>query len=210
MADPPASLPIPDDGPAPVQSIVVCVAGASGAVYARRLLTVITDLTAPAVRVNWVASNNAATVWAHELGEPLPTQLGGAKRWDNDDFSAPFASGSNAPDAVIVVPCSMSALARVAHGQGAGLIARTCEVALKERRRLILVVRETPLSLVHLRNMVSATEAGAIVLPAAPSFYGGVSTLAQAVDTVVARTLDHAGLRLGLAFRWGTARRADP
>jgi hypothetical protein len=96
------------------------------------------------------------------------------------DFSAPFASGSNAPDAVVLMPCSMSALARVAHGGGDDLLARACEVALKERRRLILVVRETPLSLVHLRNMVAATEAGAIILPAIPSFYGDVRTLEDA------------------------------
>ncbi|HVI04167.1 MAG TPA: UbiX family flavin prenyltransferase, partial [Enhygromyxa sp.] len=107
-------------------------------------------------------------------------------------------------DAVVVMPCSMSTLARVAHGGGDDLIGRACEVALKERKKLILVVRETPLSLVHLRNMVAATEAGAIVLPAVPSFYAGISTLEQAVDTVVARALDRAGLPIDLLPRWGT------
>ena len=127
----------------------------------------------------------------------------GMRRWDRTDFSAPFASGSNAPDAVLVMPCSMSALSRVAHGGGDDLAARACEVALKERRRLVLVVRETPLSLVHLRNMVAATEAGAVILPAVPSFYGAVRTLDDAVDTVVARALDHVGLRVALTRRWG-------
>lgn len=133
-----------------------------------------------------------------------PSSAGaGLRRWDRGDFSAPFASGSNAPDAVLVMPCSMSALSRVAHGGGDDLAARACEVALKERRRLVLVVRETPLSLVHLRNMVAATEAGAVILPAVPSFYGAVRTLDDAVDTVVARALDHVGLRVALTRRWG-------
>nr|WP_276599224.1 UbiX family flavin prenyltransferase [Nannocystis sp. SCPEA4] len=133
-----------------------------------------------------------------------PSSAGsGLRRWDRGDFSAPFASGSNAPDAVLVMPCSMSALSRVAHGGGDDLAARACEVALKERRRLVLVVRETPLSLVHLRNMVAATEAGAVILPAVPSFYGAVRSLDDAVDTVVARALDHVGLRVALTRRWG-------
>ncbi len=134
----------------------------------------------------------------------MPATFPNAKRWDRTNFSAPFASGSSPPDAVVLLPCSMSALARVAHGGGDDLLARACEVALKERRRLILVVRETPLSLVHLRNMVAATEAGAIVLPAVPSFYGSITTLEQAIDTVVIRALDRAGLELPLLKRWGT------
>lgn len=190
--------------------IVVALSGASGAIYARRTLALLGDLASDAsqgeLEVHWTASPNAGLVWEQELGEPLPEQLGPPgvlRRWDPTDFRAPFASGSSAPDAVIVIPCSMSCLARVANGGGGDLIARTCEVALKERRTLILVVRETPLSLVHLRNMVAATEAGAIVLPAVPSFYGAVETLEQAVDTVVVRALDRAGLRLPLVERWG-------
>ena len=187
--------------------IVVALSGASGSIYARRTLKLLSDLAADGshgeLELHWTASSNAHLVWEQELGEPLPERFGAFTRWDATDFRAPFASGSSAPDAVIVVPCSMSALARVANGGGGDLIARTCEVALKERRTLILVVRETPLSLVHLRNMVAATEAGAIVLPAVPSFYGAVETLEQAVDTVVVRALDRAGLRLPLVKRWG-------
>lgn len=146
-----------------------------------------------------------------ELGEALPDAFPHLHRWQRLDFCAPFASGSNAPDAVVVMPCSMSTLARVANGGGDDLISRACEVALKERRRLILVVRETPLSLVHLRNMVAATEAGAIVLPAVPSFYAGIETLEQAIDTVVARALDRAGIELDLLPRWGaTPSKATP
>lgn len=193
--------------------IVVCITGASGSIYSRRLLHILGQIGAGQLevdhddlhlRVDVVASQNAPQVWAQELGEPMPKDLGaGVRRWDRMNFSAPFASGSNAPDAVIVMPCSMSTLARVANGGGSDLIARACEVALKERRPLILTVRETPLSLVHLRNMVSATEAGAIVLPAVPSFYIDTQTLEQAVDTVVIRALDRAGLRVGGIRRWG-------
>lgn len=190
--------------------IVLAVTGASGAVYARRALSLLAAQVAAQVVggrelvVHWIASSTAPQVWATELGEPMPSTSEHTRRWDRGDFSAPFASGSNAADAVVVMPCSMSTLARVAHGGGDDLISRACEVALKERKKLILVVRETPLSLVHLRNMVAATEAGAIVLPAVPSFYAGITTLEQAVDTVVARALDRAGLPMDLLPRWGT------
>lgn len=185
--------------------LVVAITGASGAIYARRTLRLLAAEVArrPELEVSWVSSSNAPTVWRAELGEDLPAELEHLRRFDRHDFGAPFASGSSAPDAVLAMPCSMSTLARVAHGGGEDLITRACEVALKERRKLILVVRETPLSLVHLRNMVAATEAGALVLPAVPSFYAGVETLEQAVDSVVARALDHAGLRLDLLPRWG-------
>lgn len=187
--------------------LVVAVTGASGAIYARRTLALLArEVAARAdLEVHWVASNTAPQVWATELGEDMPATLEHLRRWDRHDFGAPFASGSNAADAVLVMPCSMANLARVAHGGGDDLVARACEVALKERKRLILVVRETPLSLVHLRNMVAATEAGAIVLPAVPSFYAGVETLEQAVDTVVVRALDRAGLDLDLLQRWGAS-----
>jgi polyprenyl P-hydroxybenzoate/phenylacrylic acid decarboxylase-like protein len=150
--------------------LVVAVTGASGAIYARRTLELLSQQVSErgVIAVDWVCSATSEKVWETELGEPLPSTIPALRRWDRHDFAAPFASGSNAPDAVLVMPCSMSTLARVAHGGGEDLIARACEVALKERRRLILVVRETPLSLVHLRNMVAATEAGAIVLPAVP------------------------------------------
>jgi 4-hydroxy-3-polyprenylbenzoate decarboxylase len=188
--------------------LVVAITGASGAIYARRALQLLAQQIAAGrpLQVDWVCSSNAGQVWEAELGSAMPEQLEHLSRWDRHDFRAPFASGSNPPDAVLVMPCSMSTLARVAHGGGDDLIARACDVALKERRRLLLVVRETPLSLVHLRNMVAATEAGAIVLPAVPSFYAGVTTLEQAVDSVIARALDRAGVRLDLLPRWGEER----
>ncbi|MEM6995253.1 MAG: UbiX family flavin prenyltransferase [Myxococcota bacterium] len=195
--------------------LVVCVTGASGSLYARRTIELVLAAKAgtlpgidaqPDLHLSVVASQNAPQVWAHELGEPMPEQFGptgACQRWDRTNFSAPFASGSNAPDAVIVAPCSMSTLSRVANGGGSDLVARACEVALKERKRLILLARETPLSLVHLRNMVAATEAGAIILPAIPSFYGDVQTVQDVVDTVVVRALDRAGLTLPVTRRWG-------
>ncbi|PRQ07208.1 putative aromatic acid decarboxylase [Enhygromyxa salina] len=194
-------------GPTQPIKLVLAVTGASGAIYARRALSLLAAEVARGrpLEVAWVASTTAPQVWEAELGEPLPGEIEHLRRFDRLDYRAPFASGSNAPDAVVVMPCSMSTLARVAHGGGDDLIARACEVALKERRRLILVVRETPLSLVHLRNMVAATEAGAIVLPAVPSFYAGIQTLEQAVDTVVGRALDRAGVPLDLLPRWGQA-----
>ncbi len=194
------------------RSIVVCVAGASGSIYAKRLLQLLADVqqgriegmdALPDLKVSWTASTNAAVCWKGELDEPMPDSLHGFRRYGNKDFGAPFASGSNAPDAVVVAPCSMSTLARLAHGGGGDLLSRAGEVALKERKKLILLARETPLSLVHLRNMVAVTEAGAVVMPAIPSFYAGVRSLEQAVDSVVLRALDHAGLRLPLLPRWG-------
>ncbi len=198
------------------RTIVVCVTGASGSRYAKRTLELLAALRTSDpdsdLTIHWVASSNAALVWKQELGEAMPAEFPGLHRWKRRNFMAPFASGSSAPDAVLVMPCSMSTLARVANGGGDDLISRACEVALKERKRLILVARETPLSLVHLRNMVSATEAGAIVLPAVPSFYGAVQTLDQAIDTVVVRALDRAGVRVppGLIERWGHAPDAPP
>jgi polyprenyl P-hydroxybenzoate/phenylacrylic acid decarboxylase-like protein len=201
--------------------VVVAITGASGATYARRLLTLLAaaargDADAPvsapppregargpALDVHWVTSSNAPLVWRSELGEEMPATLEGARRWDRLDFNAPFASGSSPADAVVFVPCSMSNLARVAHGGGDDLVARAAEVALKERKKLILVVRETPLSLPQLKNMVAATEAGALVLPAVPSFYAGVRDLDAAVDTVVARILDQVGVPHRLLPRWG-------
>ena len=194
--------------------LVLGITGASGATYARRAVQLLSALRAgtlpgvparPELEVDVVCSATAPQVWQHELGADMPAQWEGLRRWDRGNFNAPFASGSNAPDAVVLMPCSMSALARVAHGGGDDLLARACEVALKERRELILVVRETPLSLVHLRNMVAATEAGAVILPAIPSFYGDIKTLEDAIDTVVVRALDRAGLELPLTRRWGAS-----
>ncbi|TPV95591.1 MAG: UbiX family flavin prenyltransferase [Myxococcales bacterium FL481] len=198
---------------------VLAITGASGSVYAQRTLHALRSaLSAPGstLIVHVVASNTAHVVWRQELPGSLAETLQQFARtaprvhvWANEDFSAPFASGSNAADAVVVAPCSMSSLGRVAHGTGTGLLHRACDVALKERRRLILVARETPLSRIHLLNMLRATEAGAVVLPAVPSFYSSPTSVDAVVDTVVARALDHAGVRNTVTPRWGESAHPD-
>lgn len=194
-------------------NLVLAITGASGSIYARRTLVALRPILADAstsLRVHVVASIAARQVWRHELGASLDDELRSIRVelprlhvWASDDFSAPFASGSQAADAVVVMPCSMSTLGRIAHGTGTGLLHRACDVALKERRKLVLVARETPLSRPHLLNMLAVTEAGGVVLPAVPSFYGAPASIDDVVDTVVCRALDHAGIVLPLTRRWG-------
>jgi 4-hydroxy-3-polyprenylbenzoate decarboxylase len=182
--------------------LLVGITGASGAIYAERLLAAlaVAQKTEPALEVAVCFSANGRRVWQHELGA---AGVAAAREYANDDFSCAFASGSAAWHAVVVVPCSVGRLGRIAAGLADDLIARAADVALKERRRLILVVRETPLSLLHLENMAAVTRAGAVVLPAAPAFYGRPATVADVVDTVVARVLDQLGIAASLAPRWG-------
>lgn len=179
--------------------IAVAISGASGAIYARQLLR---HLSKTQADVHLVWSANAQTVWLQELGADDFQQFS-FKTWERDDFFAPFASGSAGFDALIICPCSMGTLGRIAAGISNDLISRAADVMLKERRRLICVVRETPYNLIHLRNMASVTEAGGIICPASPSFYSGPQTLDEAADTVVLRVLQLAGLAVE-GFRWGS------
>ncbi len=180
--------------------LVVAVGGASGAPYARRFLEALRNCRD--VEPHVVFSNAAKQVWAQEIGElpqlPFPT-------WKTHDFNAPFASGSAGFGAMVVIPCSMGGLARIAHGISEDLIGRAADVMLKERRKLILVARETPLSAIHLENMLTVTRAGAVVLPAMPSFYGRPNTIDELLDTVVGRVLDQLGLPISRGPRWGGA-----
>ena len=187
--------------------VVVAVGGASGSIYAKRLLDLLAISTrtssAEVVRNLEVAicfSKSGAEVWRHELG-PVPDYP--FRRYALDDFRAPFASGSAGWDAMVVIPCSTGGLARIAHGISDDLIGRAADVMLKERRRLVLVVRETPLSLVHIENMATVTRAGAVVLPASPSFYSQPATVEALLDTVVGRVLDQLGIPNQLMPRWG-------
>lgn len=185
--------------------LVIAVGGASGAIYAKRLLDVLVAGEAkPAdgspLEVGLVMSRSGAEVWRHEIGPGPEVPF---RRYALDDFRAPFASGSAGWDAMIVVPCSTGGLARIAHGISEDLIGRAADVMLKERRRLVLVVRETPLSEIHLTNMLAVTRAGAVVLPASPSFYGGQRDVQSLLDTVVGRALDQLGLAHTLLPRWG-------
>jgi 4-hydroxy-3-polyprenylbenzoate decarboxylase len=179
--------------------LLVAITGASGAIYAQRLL----DVLAPGGHeLHVVLSQYAHAVLNEELpgGLRLPT---GAALHSLKSMQAPFASGSNAPDAMIIIPCSMGTLGRIAHGTSQDLLLRAADVALKEKRKLVLVPRETPLNLVHLKNLELLLLAGATILPANPSFYSKPQTVEAVADTVVARVMDHLGLEHGLGIRWG-------
>ena len=187
--------------------LVVAVGGASGSAYARRLLDVLGamhDRVAAgdrgALQVGLCFSKAGAEVWEHEIGAVPEYPF---KRYNLRDFRAPFASGSAGWDAMVVIPCSTGGLARIAHGVSDDLIGRAADVMLKERRRLVLVVREAPLSLIHIENMAAVTRAGAVVLPASPSFYSKPATVEAVLDTVVGRVLDQIGLPNTLMPRWG-------
>jgi len=190
--------------------LVVAVGGASGSVYARRLLDTLVGLRArdpDALQVGLCFSSAGAEVWQHEIG-PVPDYP--FTRYGLRDFRAPFASGSAGWDAMVVIPCSTGGLARIAHGVSDDLIGRAADVMLKERRKLVLVVREAPLSLIHIENMATVTRAGAVVLPAAPSFYSKPQTVEALLDTVLGRVLDQLGLANELAPRWGGPKVTPP
>jgi 4-hydroxy-3-polyprenylbenzoate decarboxylase len=178
--------------------LVLAGTGASGAVYLQRLLNRID----PAVHeVHLVLSSYARQVIAEELGElQVPP---GVHAHGDKSMNVPFVSGSARFDAMVVIPCSMGTLGRIASGVSDTVILRAADVFLKERRRLILVPRETPWNLIHARNVVTLIEAGAIVMPAAPGFYHHPHTIDDLVNFVVARVLDHLGIPQQLAPRWG-------
>ena len=173
---------------------LVAITGASGIIYGARLAEV---LRASRHGISVVASSGAKKV-AKEEGARLPKA-----DYDEFDFSAPFASGSSAPDAMVVCPCSLKTLGEIANGVGGSLITRAAEVCLKERKKLVLVVRETPYSLIAIKNMELVTLAGGIVLPASPGFYHRPRTISDMVDFVVGKTLDAVGISNKLFKRWG-------
>jgi 4-hydroxy-3-polyprenylbenzoate decarboxylase len=179
--------------------ILVAITGASGSLYAQRLLD---NLDPGRHELHVVLSRYAPAVIAEELpgGLRLPA---GAVSHSLKSMNAPFASGSNAPDAMVIIPCSMGTLGRIAHGYSEDVLLRAADVALKEKRKLILVPRETPLNLIHVKNFEILIQAGATILPANPSFYTRPQNPEQIVDTVVARVLDHLGVAHELVSRWG-------
>ncbi len=178
--------------------ILVAITGASGSLYAQRLLD---NLDPRQHEIHVVMSNYAHQVVATELpgGLRLPE---GVKAYGLKSMNVPFASGSNPPDAMVVIPCTMGTLGRIAHGYSEDVLMRAADVALKERRKLILVPRETPLSLIHVKNFELLLLAGATLIPANPSFYTGPKSVVEVVDTVVARVLDHLGIPHSLVARW--------
>lgn len=180
--------------------IAVAMTGASGSVYARVLLDKLAEYKSQVEEVSLVWSDNAKIVWQHELGD---TAYGHYpfKVWEKTDFMAPFASGSSTYGALIICPCSMGTVGRIASGISNDLVTRAADVMLKERRKLICVVRETPYSLVHLKNMTAVTEAGGIICPATPSFYSNPQTIEEVAYTVVHRVLHLAGINAA-GYKW--------
>ena len=189
------------------RKIVVGITGASGAPYARRLLALLQERARVKddVEVGVCLSATAPEVWKLECGGDIRESLG-FPSWGARDYGAPFASGSAGWHAMAIVPCSMGTVGRIAHGISDTLLTRAADVMLKERRTLVLVPRESPLSVIHLENLTALARAGALVLPAMPSFYGCPETLDQAIDTVIARLFDHLGLDHQLVTRWGDKR----
>ena len=183
------------------RKIIIAVTGASGAVYAKVLFDSLLKLNDQIEHVGVVMSDNAKQVWEFEL-DNRDYQQYPFTFYDKNNFMAPFASGSAKYDCMIIVPCSMGTLGRIASGISNDLTTRAADVILKERRKLILVARDTPLSLIHINNMKTVTEAGGIICPAVPSFYSKPSSIEEVAATVVNRVLDLAGLESS-SFRWG-------
>ena len=178
--------------------ILVAITGASGALYAQRLLD---NLDPKTHEIHVVMSNYAQAVLAEELPGGLRLR-DGVKTHGLKSMNVPFASGSNPFDAMVVIPCTMGTLGRIAHGYSEDVLLRAADVMLKERKKLVLVPRETPLSLIHVKNFELLLLAGATLIPANPSFYTHPKTVEQVADTVVARVLDHLGVPQKLVPRW--------
>lgn len=181
--------------------IAIAITGASGSIYAQLLLDRLVELKEQCKAVGVVMSNNAKDVWQTELGNESYTNYP-FTFYDTIDFTAPFASGSAQYNTMIIVPCSMGTLGRIASGISNDLTTRAADVILKERRKLILAIRETPYNLIHIKNMETVTLAGGIICPATPSFYSKPSSIEEAALTVVDRILDLAGLNIN-SYRWG-------
>jgi len=178
--------------------LIVAITGASGAIYAQRLL----DRLDPAEHeLHVIMSNYAKAVVAEELPDGLRLPAG-VQEHGLKSMNVPFASGSNPADAMVVIPCTMGTMGRIAHGISDDVLLRSADVALKERRKLLLVPRETPLSLIHIKNLELLTLAGATIIPANPSFYTRPDSIEALVDTVIARVLDHLGIHNDAMPRW--------
>jgi flavin prenyltransferase len=182
------------------RKIVLAITGASGSVYAKMLLDKLQNIENAPEEIAVIISSTGRDIWMDEIGTKFEPS-GKAKEYDNDTYYAPFASGSSQYDTMIICPASMGISGRIANGTSDDLIARAADVMLKERRRLIIVPRETPYSLVHIVNMRKLILAGAIVCPASPSFYSKPETIEDLINTVVDRIIDLAGFRNN-SFRW--------
>ena len=184
----------------PNNKIILAITGASGSIYALKLLEKLSALKPTPSVIAVVFSDTAKEIWEYETGQKFVPQPP-AKVFENDNFYSPFASGSSTYDTMIICPASMGIMGRIASGVSDDLISRAADVMLKERRRLILVPRETPYNLIHIRNMETLTLAGAIVCPATPSFYSRPQTIEDLVMTVVNRIISLAGFESD-SYRW--------
>lgn len=184
-----------------MKKIVVAVTGASGSIYAEILLNKLILLKDQWNELSVVMTENAKEVWKIERDNESYKKLP-VKFYSQQDFNASFASGSGQYDTMIIIPCSMGTLGRIASGISNDLISRAADVLLKERRKLICVVRDTPYNLIHIRNMETITLAGGIICPATPSFYSKPTTIDKVASTVVDRVLDLAGINND-SYRWG-------
>jgi flavin prenyltransferase len=184
-----------------MHKIVVAITGASGSIYSKLLLDKLFAIKEQWAELAVVLTENARLVWQTELGNDGYKDYP-ARFYSQQDFMAPFASGSGQYDSMIIVPCSMGTLGRIAGGISNDLITRAADVILKERRRLICVIRDTPYNLIHIKNMETVTLAGGIICPATPSFYSKPATVEEVAATVVDRVIDLAGLKID-TYRWG-------
>ena len=183
------------------KKLIVAITGASGSIYAKVLINKLIKIQDQIEDVGIIMSDNAKFVWQEELGdkdyENIPFKF-----YEKQDFTAPFASGSANYKTMIVCPCSMGTMGRIASGISNDLTTRSADVILKERRKLILIVRETPYSLIHIKNMELITQANGIICPASPSFYSKPKTFEDLAETVVDRALQLSGLNIN-SFQWG-------
>ncbi len=185
------------------KNIVVGITGASGSIYSKSIIQRLLSLKScgETISISVVISKNGLDVLRYEIGDEF-LENPDLKIYDNNDFYAPFASGSAAPFAMVIAPCSMGTLGRIANGTSDNLISRSADVVLKERKKLILLIRETPLNLIHIENMRKITLAGGIVMPASPSFYMKPQNIEQLVEGISSRIIDLLGFNQNIT-RWG-------
>jgi len=188
--------------------IIVAITGASGSIYAKNLLEKLANHSDEVAEIALIVSDTGEQVWQYELDSKIP-QSRLIKRYDNSSFFAPTASGSAGYNAMIVIPCTAGTLGRIANGTSNDLIARSADVMLKERKPLVLVLRESPYNLIHIENMRKLTLAGGVVFPASPSFYSKPSSINALVDTVTDRVLAMVGLNVN-GYKWGESNSENP
>ena len=184
------------------KKLVIALSGASGSINTKILLDKLYQIKDQYAELGLIASDNAKEIWKHELPN-TPFNEHSFKEYSNKDFYAPFASGSAKYNTMIICPCSMGTLGRIANGISDDLITRAADVMLKERGKLIIVPRETPYNLIHIQNMEKITMAGGIICPATPSYYSNPKSIEQLVETVIDRVLDLAGFTID-SKRWNS------